>query len=59
MDERHRVRVATGTMCCTANQKGWVEVTHTGNTSKRLPKSMVQGHMTAYSGTVAAIFREN
>jgi len=53
------VRVATGTMCCTANHKGWVKVTHTGNTSKRLPKSMVQGHMTAYSGTVAAIFREN
>jgi len=56
--ERHRVHVATGTMYCTANQTWWVEVTQTGGTSKRLPKGMVLGHMSAYSGTVAAISRE-
>ena len=43
--ERHRVHVATGTMDCTVNQTWWVEVTDTGNTSKRLPKGMVRGHM--------------
>jgi len=53
--ERHRVYVATGTMDCTANQTWWVEVTHTGNTSKRLPKGMVLGHLSAHSSTVAAI----
>jgi len=56
--ERHRVHVATGTIDCTANQTEWVEVTHTGSTCKRLPKRMVLGHMSAYSGTVAAISRE-
>ena len=56
MYERHRVHVATGTIDCTANQTWWVKVTHTGNTSKRLPNGMVLGHMSAYSGTVAAIF---
>jgi len=56
--ERHRVHVATGTMDCTANQTWWVEVPHTGSTSKRLPKGMVLGHVSAYSGTVAAISRE-
>jgi len=45
-------------MDCTANQTWWVEVTHTGITSKRFPKGIVLGHMTAYSGTVAAISRE-
>jgi len=59
MLERHRVHVATGTMDRTANQTWWVEVTHTGNTSKRVPKGMVIGHMTAYSSSVAAIFREH
>jgi len=49
--ERHRVHVATGTMDCTADQTRWVEVTHTGSTSTH----MVLGHMSAYSGTVAAI----
>jgi len=57
--ERHRVRVATGTMECTANHTWWVEITHTGNKKKRLPKSMVLGRMSAYSGTVAAISRED
>jgi len=57
--ERHRVHVATGTMDCTSHHTWWVEVTHTGNTSKRLPKGMVLGHMSAYSGTVAAISRED
>jgi len=52
------VRVATGTMDCTADQTWWVEVTHTGKTSKRLPEGMVLGHMSAFSGTVAAISRE-
>jgi len=52
------VHVATGTMDVTANQTWWVEVTHAGSTSKRLPKGMVLGHMSAYSGTVAAISRE-
>ena len=56
--ERHRVHVATGTMDCAADQTWWVEVTHTGNTSKRLPKGMVLRHMSAYSGTVAALSRE-
>jgi len=56
--ERHRVHVATGTMDCTANQTWRVEVIHTGNTSKRFPKGIVLGHMSAYSGTVAAISRE-
>ena len=56
--ERHRVHVATGTMDCTANQTWWVEVTHTGSTSKRLPKGMVLVHMSAYFGMVAAISRE-
>jgi len=56
--ERHRAHVATGTMDCTANQTWWVEVTHTGSTSKRLPKSMVLVHISSYSGTVAAISRE-
>ena len=56
MYERHRVHVATGTIDCTANQTWWVEVSHTGNMSKRLPKGMVLGHMSAYSGTVADIF---
>jgi len=45
-------------MDCTANQTWCVEVTHTGITSKRLPKGMVLGHMSAYSGTVAAISRK-
>ena len=57
--ERHRGHVATGTMDCTANQTWCVEVTHTGNTSKRFPKGMVLGHVSAYSGTVAAISRED
>jgi len=57
--KRHRVHLATGTMDCTANQTWWVYVAHTGNTSKRFSKGMVMGHMSAYSGTVAAIFREN
>jgi len=57
--ERHRVHVVTGTMDCTANQTWWVEVTHTGKTSKRLPKGMVMGHVSAYSGTVGAISRED
>ena len=56
--ERHRVNVATCTMDCIANQTWWVEVTHTGNTSKQLPKGMVLGHMSASSGTVAAISQE-
>jgi len=46
-------------MNCTANRTWWVEVSHTGNTSKQLPKGMVMGHMSAYSGTVAAISRED
>jgi len=46
-------------MDCTANQTWWVEVTHTANTSKRLPKGMVLGHMSADSGTVAAISLED
>jgi len=58
MYERHRVPVATGTMECTANQTWCVELTHTESTSKRLPKGMVLGHMSAYSGTVAALSRE-
>jgi len=45
-------------MDCTANQTWCVEVPHTGSTSKRLPKGMVLGHLSAYSGTVAAISRE-
>jgi len=45
-------------MDCTANQTWWVEVAHTGSKSKRLPKGMVLGHMSAYSGTVAAICQE-
>ena len=53
------MHVATGTIDCTANQTWWVEVTHTGNTSKRFPKGMVLGHMSAYSGTVAPISRED
>ena len=57
--ERHRVHVATGTMDCTANQTWWVKVPHTGNTSERFPKAMVLEHMSAYSGTKAAIFRED
>jgi len=57
--ERHRVHVATGTMEYTANQTWWVEVTHTGNTSKRLPKGMVLGHMSACFGTIANISRED
>jgi len=57
--ERYRVHVATGTMDCTAKQTWWVEVTHTENTSMRLPKGMVMGHMSAFSGTVAAISRED
>jgi len=36
-----------------------VEVTHTGNTSKRFFKGMIPGHMSAYYGTVAAISRED
>ena len=56
--ERHRVHVAKGTTDCTADQTWWVEVTHTGSTSKLLPKGMVLGHISAYSGTVAAISRE-
>jgi len=56
--ERHRVHVATGTMDYTANQSLWVEVTHTGSTSRRrLPQGMVLGHMSAFSGAVAAISR--
>jgi len=57
--ERHRVHVATGTMDCTAHQTWWVEVTHTGNTSKRFPKVMLMGQMSAYSGPVVAISRED
>jgi len=57
--ERHRVHVATGTMACTANQTWWVKVTHTRNTSKQFPKRMVMGHMSADSGTVAAMSRED
>jgi len=57
--ERHRVHVAFGTMDCTANQTLWVEVSHTGETSKRFPKGMVMGHILAYPGTVAAISRED
>jgi len=33
-------------------------VTHTGSTSKRIPKGLVLGHMSASYGTVAAISRE-
>ena len=50
--------MASGNMDCTADQKWCVEVTDTGKTSKRLPKGMVLAHMSAYSGTVAAISRE-
>jgi len=57
--ERHRVHDVTGTMDCTASQTWWVEVSHTGNTSKRFPKGMVLGHMSAYSGTIAAISGED
>jgi len=46
-------------MDCTANQTWCVEVTHTGNTSQRFPKGMVMGLMSAYSGTAAAISRED
>ena len=52
------MHVATGTMDCTANQTWWVEVTHTGSTSKRHPKGMALRYISAYSGTVAAISRE-
>jgi len=55
---RHQVQVATGTMECTADQPWWVEVTHKGSTSKRLPKGMVLRNTSAYCGTVAAISRE-
>jgi len=58
VNERHRVHVASGTFNCTANQTWLVEVTHTGSTSKRLPKAMVLGHISVYSGTVAAISQE-
>ena len=56
--QRHCVHVATSTMDCTSDQAWWVEVPHTGSTSKRLPKRMVLGHMSAYFGTVAAISLE-
>jgi len=36
-----------------------VAVSRTGNTSKRIPKGMVLRHMSAYSGTGAAISRED
>ena len=50
---------ATGTRDCTANHTWYVEVAHTGNTSKRFPKGMVMGHMSASSGLVAAISQES
>jgi len=56
--ERHRVHVASGTMDCAANQTWWVEVNHMGKTSKRLPKGMIMGHISAYSGSVVAISRD-
>ena len=56
--ERHLLHVATETMDCTSDQAWWVEVTHTGSRSKRLPKGMVLVNMSAYSGTVAAISRD-
>ena len=56
--ERHRVHVENGTMDCTANQTLWVEVTRTGSTSKRLPKGVGLGRMSAYSVTVASICQE-
>jgi len=46
-------------MDCTANHTWWMEATHQGNTSKRLPKGMVMGHMAIYSGMVAAISLED
>jgi len=52
------MHVAAGTIDCTANKTWWVKASHTGNTSKRFPKSMVMGHMSASFGTVAAISRE-
>ena len=52
------MHVATGTMDYTTNQTWLAEVAHTGSTSKRLPENMALGHMSAYSGTVAAISRE-
>jgi len=45
-------------MDCTANHTWWVEVTHTGYTCERLPERKVLGHMSAYSGTFAAISRK-
>ena len=57
--ERHHAHVATGTMDCTANHTWWSEVAHTGNISKRFSKGMVMGQMSAYSGTVAARYRED
>jgi len=56
--ERLPVQMATENMAFTVNQTWWVEVKHTGNTSKRLSKGMVLGHTSAHSGTVAAISRE-
>jgi len=56
--ERHLLHVAAETMDCTSDQAWWVEVTHTGSMSTRLPKGKVLVHMSAYSGTVAAISRD-
>jgi len=57
--ERHRVHVATDTMDSTASQTWWMEVTQMGSASERFPKGMLMGHTSAYSGTVAAISRED
>jgi len=45
-------------MDCTNDQMWRVEVFQTRSTGKRLPKCRVLGHISAYSGTVAAISRE-
>ena len=56
--DKHQIHVAPGTMTCSAGQTWWLEIIHTGKTTKRFPADMNLGFVDRYEGNVTAVTTE-
>jgi len=55
---KHQIHVPSGTMTCTAGQTWWLEIIHTGKTTKRFLTGMNLGLVDRYKGNVTAVTTE-
>ena len=56
--DKHQIHVAPGTMTCTAGKTWWLEIIHTGKTTKRFPAGMNLGFVDRYEGNATAVTTE-